>query len=239
MPTENTISAVAASPVVPPKWSSVMSGKSAEMGEKTSVNTKPHHKKREEPTVAAQQRGSRRRSPRRGRAPGPQGRGPSRPTSRRPRAPDVEPCRKHRHRGEERAHNVERNHGREPPERVDYRRDGSPEDVAARLHRLRHSGEAREVLGRRHERRESLKGGRVQGAADARTKSATMTTHTGSAPVSETIATTALTAAMKRSAPMSVVLSGRRSTMPPRRCRRARAAESPRATPARACSPSL
>ena len=49
----------------------------------------------------------------------------------------------------------------------------------------------------------------------ARTKSAAMTTHTGSAPVSETIATTALTAAMKRSAPMSVVLSGRRSTIAP------------------------
>ena len=49
----------------------------------------------------------------------------------------------------------------------------------------------------------------------ARTKSATMTTHTGSTPVSETIATTTLTAAMKRSAPMSVTLSGRRSTMAP------------------------
>ena len=42
-----------------------------------------------------------------------------------------------------------------------------------------------------------------------------MTTHTGSAPASDTIATTALTAAMKRSAPMSVVLSGSRSTMVP------------------------
>ena len=49
----------------------------------------------------------------------------------------------------------------------------------------------------------------------ARTKSATMTTHTGSVPVSETTATTALTAAMKRSAPTSVTLSGKRSTTVP------------------------
>ena len=67
---------------------------------------------------------------------------------------------------EERACDVERDHGREPPERVDHRRDGRAEDVAAGLDGLRHARKAREVLGRRHERRERLEGGRVKGASD-------------------------------------------------------------------------
>ena len=82
------------------------------------------------------------------------------------RTAHVEPCHQHRDRGEERAYDVERNHGREPPERVDHRSDRRAEDVAARLDGLHHAREAREVLGRGHERRERLEGGRVQRAAD-------------------------------------------------------------------------
>ena len=48
-PAEKAISTVAASPVVPPKRSSVMSGKSAETGEKTMVKANPHHMRANRP----------------------------------------------------------------------------------------------------------------------------------------------------------------------------------------------
>lgn len=49
MPTANTISANAASPVLPPKWSSTMMGNNADIGAKTSVNAKPHHRSANRP----------------------------------------------------------------------------------------------------------------------------------------------------------------------------------------------
>ena len=49
MPTENTTSARAAAAGVPAKWPSVIMGKSADMGENTSVKADPHHSRAKSP----------------------------------------------------------------------------------------------------------------------------------------------------------------------------------------------